>query len=127
MRFAAPERTGVARLASALNAEFAALVSHGPLGVDESIDWESPLWYRPSERTPSALGVLQIAGHTPLEMLRGDDSARMWASRGLYLIDPFVRRWVRLRESRLPAPLRYAVIDDGAVTVVEGEGYPPGY
>ena len=121
-RFTAQERGSAEQLAVALNAEFAGVVSLGPDRVDEAIDWESPLWYRPSERTPLARGIRQVAGHTPPEIVRGDGAeAETWASRGLHLVDPFVRRWVRIHESGQPAPLRYAVIDEGVVTVVEGE------
>jgi hypothetical protein len=127
VRFTTGERGSAEQLAAALNAEFAEAVSLGSAGVDEAIDWESPLWYRPSARTPSARGVLQVAGHTPIEVLRGDGAAETWASHGLHLVDPFVRRWVRVSESGWPAPLRYAAIEGGVVTVVEGEGHLSGY
>ena len=74
-RFAAQERGSAELLAAALNTEFARVVSRGPDRVDQAIDWESPLWYRPSERTPLAKEVLQVVGHTPPEVLRSEDAA----------------------------------------------------
>lgn len=127
-RFAPALRDNADLLASALNTEFAEAVSGGPDRADEEYDWESPLWYRPGEQAAPAQGVLQIAGHTPSEILRGDvAAAARWASRGLHLIDPFMRRWAQARKFSLPAPLRYAVVEDGEVIVVEGEGHISGY
>lgn len=113
----------VERLVAALNDEFSAAVRMGPGSATEGVVHEAgPLWYRPSEYLPPLSGVIQVAGHTPPEILHGDDAAHAWASRGVYLIDPFVRRWAGRRGYGLPIPLRYAVIEGSAVDVIEDLG-----
>jgi hypothetical protein len=120
-RFAEPVRGDIEQLAAALNAEFASTVRRGPdASAEKDIDWESPLWYRPSDRSLPAEGIRQVAGHTPPESLRGAEAAVMWASHGFHLVDPYARRWVHVRQHRLPVPLRYAVIEGGTVRLVEG-------
>ena len=115
---------GIEDLVVALNGEFAAAVMRGPGGVTGGpFQQNGPLWYRPTESLPPVSGVIQIAGHTPPEILDGDDIAGTWASDGLYLVDPFVRAWARRGGYRLPAPLRYAVIEQGEVSVVEDMGW----
>jgi len=121
-RFGTCVRRDARSLAAAINADFATTVSLGVDGANEARDLSSPLWYRPHEQTPPVIGVRQVAGHTPPEILRGDEAAEQWASRGLCLIDPFVRGWVRVGKRRSPVPLRYAVVEDGEVHVVEREG-----
>lgn len=106
-------------LVAELNDEFAEAVARGPGATGGPFHENGPLWYRPSESLLPVAGVTQVAGHTPPEILDGDDVAGTWASRGLYLIDPFVRAWTRRGGYRLPAPLRYAVIESGEVSLVE--------
>ncbi|HEY5433373.1 MAG TPA: hypothetical protein VIL06_08215, partial [Coriobacteriia bacterium] len=77
------------------------------------------LWWRPGSNGDPIPGVTQIAGHTPAEILAEADAAAHWAAKGVFLIDPYVRGW-RARDFLAPVPMRYAVIEDGAVRVVEG-------
>ncbi len=110
----------VGLLADALNAEFAGAVAMGPgVAVEGVIQEDGPLWFRPGSRPPPLSGVAQVAGHTPPEIMRCHDPARAWAARGLYLIDPFVRRWLARLRYGAPVPVRYAVIEDGEVSVIE--------
>jgi hypothetical protein len=53
-------------------------------------------------------------------MMADTDAAARWAQRGVHLIDPYVRGW-RRRGFLPPTPIRYAVIQDGAVRVVNGK------
>ena len=110
----------VERLVAALNEEFAGAVDLGPgIATEGVIHEEGPLWYRPCDRPAPLAGVLQIAGHTPPEILRGEDAAQAWAARGVHLIDPFVRRWLARLRYGAPIPVRYAVIEEGVVSVIE--------
>ena len=110
----------VGLLADALNAEFAGAVAMGPgVAAEDVIQEDGPLWFRPGSRPPPLSGVAQVAGHTPPEIMRCHDPAQAWAARGLYLIDPFVRRWLARLRYGAPVPVRYAVIEDGAVSVIE--------
>lgn len=70
-----------------------------------------PFWFRPPPftHTRPLAGVLQVAGHTPAMAELAED--------GFYMIDPGV--W--LVDFGEPLLFRYAVIEDGQVTVVEGE------
>lgn len=106
-------------LADQLNRELELAVA---LGSDsctcDALEEGGPLWYRPSEDLPPLGGVMQLAGHTPPELLWADGAAASWAKKGLFLIDPYVRRWVG-RGHPAPAPVRYAVIENSRVTVFE--------
>ena len=107
-------------LVAALNVGFAAAVQLGPgRSTSDVIGQEGPLWYRPSGHPRPLSETVQVAGHTPPEILTGADPAGEWAALGLHLIDPFVRRWGQGRGYGPPIPLRYAVIEDGTVSVVE--------
>lgn len=108
-------------LVAALNDAFAAAIRMGPGGAAGSVVYaDGPLWYRPSERLHPLSTVTQVAGHTPAEILPGGDAAAVWAERGFHLIDPFVRGWAQGRAFSPPVPLRYAVIENGEVSVVDG-------
>lgn len=110
----------VERFAEALNDEFRGAVEMGPgIATEGVIHEEGPLWYRPNDNPSPLPGIVQVAGHTPPEILRGDDPATAWAARGIFLIDPFVRGWAGRRGYSPPIPVRYAVIEDGKITVVE--------
>jgi hypothetical protein len=77
----------------------------GPLG---------PLWWRPSGRVAPLPGIIQVAGHTPPEILEG--RADRLEAHGLYLVDPFTRGWL-IAGRPDPPPCRYAVVEDGHVEV----------
>jgi hypothetical protein len=70
-----------------------------------------PFWFRPPPFTHARplAGVTQMAGHTPAMAELAKD--------GFYMIDPGV--W--LADFGEPLQFRYAVIEDGRVTVVEGD------
>lgn len=107
-------------LAAALNVGFAAAVQMGPGRSTSNVVGEGgPLWYRPSAHARPLTSPVQVAGHTPPEILAGGNPAHVWAAAGLHLIDPFVRRWGQARGYAQPVPMRYAVIEDGRVSVIE--------
>ena len=118
--FNAGARGSVERMVDSLNEEFAGAIDRGPgLATGGVVHPEGPLWYRPCDRLPPLAGLIQVAGHTPPEVLPGDSAARSWAQRGVYLTDPFVRRWLARLRYGAPIPVRYAVVEEGAVSVVE--------
>ncbi len=84
---------------------------------DGVCDEGGPLWYRPGRHSEPLRGVVQVAGHTPLALFRSEGEVERLAAAGMHLVDPHVRRW-RARGYSPPAPLRYAIIEAGAVTVV---------
>jgi hypothetical protein len=72
------------------------------------LGWDGPLWYRPDGLGgPPLRGCVQIAGHTPP---LGDEEES-----GLYLTDPDTRYGLGD-----PGRFRYALVEGGRVTVVEG-------
>ena len=112
-------RRDVARFAAALNEEFAGAVTLGMMATEGVVDEFGPLWYRPDDGPRPLVGVVQVVGHTPPELIGGVGEAQRWSAQGFYLVDPNVRGW-RGRGFGEPAPIRYAVIEDGAVRVVQG-------
>ena len=74
---------------------------------------EGPLWFRPerSARRIPLPGVVQIAGHTPPEVIEGTSGVL----HGFHLIDPHTYRG--LGDSRR---YRYALIENGRVRVEQG-------
>jgi len=110
------ERAGsVAVFAERLNVAFAQAMQ--PFGTGESDVLEDPggpLWWRPGWGAEPLPGVVQVVGHSPREMMRRLSGAEDWAERGIHLVDPYVRGW-RLRRFEPPVPVRYAVIEGGAV------------
>lgn len=124
-RFAVDAESGDAEggadlIARVLNHEFEVAVASRSRKAGSVVGSSGPLWWRPGSNGVPIPGVTQIAGHTPAEILDGADAAAHWAARGVFLIDPYVRGW-RARDFLPPVPIRYAVIEDGAVQVVEGE------
>jgi hypothetical protein len=107
-------------IAQVLNGEFEGAVASRSRKKGSVVGYSGPLWWRPGYDGEPLAGVTQVAGHTPPETIGEIGSAEHWAENGLYLIDPFVRGW-RLRGFEPPAPIRYAVVEDGAVRVVDGE------
>jgi len=109
----------VDRFVDALNEEFAGAVELGPMATEGVIDVDGPLWYRPSDDAPPLPDVVQVAGHTPPELFRRMgrvlDSTR---AAGMHFVDPWVRGW-QMRAYTEPTPVRYAVIENGTVTLVE--------
>jgi hypothetical protein len=72
------------------------------------LGWDGPLWYRPGGPGGAPLlGATQIAGHTPA--LGAEEES------GFHLIDPDARCGVGD-----PTRFRYALVEEGRVTVVEG-------
>lgn len=113
----APACGSVTEFVRGLNRAFReTIASRSPL-ADGVCDADGPLWFRPGDGAAPLRGVVQIAGHTPVALLRGEGDAERLAGQGLYLIDPHVRRW-RSHGYAPPVPLRYAVIEDGAVRVI---------
>jgi hypothetical protein len=108
-----------ASLAERLNTEFARAIEAGELAGGRVVDTEGPLWWRPGMGGEPLPGLTQVIGHTPVEVMHQPGAAELWAARGIYLIDPWVRGW-RQRGFEPPVPVRYAVIEDGSVRVVEG-------
>jgi 3',5'-cyclic AMP phosphodiesterase CpdA len=109
----------VAGLVETLNAGLAVAIESYLTTGDAEFDEAGPLWWRPGWGVEPLPGVVQVVGHSPLEMMRAQRDAEDWETRGIYLVDPYVRGW-RMRRFKPPAPVRYAVIEDGNVRVVEG-------
>ena len=89
------------------------------IGASEILGPDGPLWWRPLQAggvLPG--GVPQVAGHTPIELLRRRGAVRELERAGLHLVDPFTRGWVQ-RGRPDPPPCRYAVIESGRVSVEE--------
>jgi hypothetical protein len=76
-----------------------------------------PLWYRPMREAAPLGDVVQVAGHTPVSLLRDAHEVKRLSAGGFHLVDPNVRRW-RSEGFPPPAPLRYAVVEFGEVRVV---------
>ena len=108
----------VARFAAALNVQFRRAVALRGMAGGGVIEMGGPLWWRPDTGEMPLLGVTQIAGHTPREIVRSEGGVGCLAASGLHLVDPWVRGWGR-RGFGLPVPVRYAVIGDGRVRVVD--------
>jgi hypothetical protein len=76
---------------------------------------EGPVWYRPSNGVRPLAGITQVAGHTvPGEYLPWSRVAELEEA-GYFMIDPGVRYTQNL--DRVHA--RYAVIESGAVLIVD--------
>lgn len=118
-------------IANALNAEFVAELA--VLAESQPESWSTvahfrlvggqlgPLWFRPLDPDRVPLGLRQIAGHTPPDMLTPADREAV-AARGLLMIEPgsHSRRRGLLGALRPGAPtLRYAVIENGEAHLVE--------
>lgn len=110
---------GAERIAQVLNDEFATAIVARCRKAGSVVGLSGPLWSRPGLYGDPVPGVTQVAGHTPPKIMAEVDAAR-WAARAVYLIDPYVRGW-RDRGFLPPVPVRYAVIEGGAVRVVQGE------
>jgi hypothetical protein len=106
------------RIAQVLNEEFKTAVADGSRSMEGVVGAGGPLWWRPGRYGDPLAGVTQVIGHTPPESIGESDAAGHWARRGVYLIDPWVRGW-RRRDFRPPTPVRYAVIEDGAVRRID--------
>jgi serine/threonine protein phosphatase 1 len=109
---------GAELIAQVLNDEFAGAVATRSRKTASVAGYSGPLWWRPGFDDPPLAGIVQVAGHTPPEIIGEGGSAEDWAARGVHLIDPYVRGW-RLRGFRPPAPIRYAVIEDGVVRTAD--------
>ncbi len=101
------------RLVAHLNEEFLTSVRReletGDWDEDGIFGRSGPLWYRPTWSPLLPLeGVRQVSGHTPPQPELEAD--------GFWMVDPCV--W---RSLDCPRCFRYAVIQDGEVTVVERE------
>jgi len=112
--------TDVARLVGLLNLQFRLAVEAGDISHAPVVEMGGPLWWRPGRYDPAALGVKQVVGHTPREIAGGDDVIAELEAAGVYLIDPNVRGW-RGRGFAPPVPVRYAIIENGEVRVVDLE------
>jgi hypothetical protein len=113
------QRAGsLSALIHALNAELETALAQGASATNElAYDSGGPLWWRPGWSIPPLPDVVQVVGHTPPELPARWSPGVDWSQRGIHLIDPYVRDWVR-RGFRPPVPLRYAVIEGGAVSVI---------
>jgi hypothetical protein len=106
-------------LEACLNAEFLDAVRHeletGEWDRDGILGEDGPLWFRPAPwtRLSPLAGVSQVAGHTP-------PIAKLEAS-GFFMVDPC--DWSDDDDDRR---IRYAVIEDGRVRVVEAPLSPAG-
>ena len=109
-----PENT-----ARALNAEFDRAVAGSFPARGNIVGNSGPLWWRPDGWDAPMAGMCQVVGHTPPEIIDEVGSAARLMEKGVYLVDPFVRGW-RQRSFQPPTPIRYAVIEDGVVRLVEG-------
>jgi hypothetical protein len=119
-QFAAVTAQGtVADFAAHLNEEFREAIGSRDLVLDGVCGRGGPLWYRPRGGVAPLRGVMQVAGHTPVSLLHAQGEAERLADAGMHLIDPHVRRW-RALGFPPPPPLRYAVIEGGAVRVFSG-------
>ncbi len=107
----------VAGLVQTLNAGLERAIQSYLTTGDAEFDESGPLWWRPGWGVEPLPGVVQVVGHSPLEMMRARRDAEDWGARGIYLVDPYVRGW-KVRRFAPPPPVRYAVITDGAVRVV---------
>jgi len=116
-RFGEAGEGDVARFVAALNDEFRRAVESG-LWSEGVVEDDGPLWWRPGRGEPEVPELVQVLGHTPPEMLGSTDSVDALAKSGFYLIDPYVRKWAG-QGFPPPAPVRYAVIEVGAVRVVD--------
>ena len=117
--YAAAARGEVVRFVDALNAGFRGAVALGMLAAEGVVADDGPLWWRPCGREAVGLpGVVQVCGHTPPEILAAWDPDEPVGEHGLYLVDPWVREWEK-RDFCPPTPVRYAVIEGGAVRVVD--------
>lgn len=114
------DRSSAEFIAQLLNDEFAIAVASRSRKAGTVVGFSGPLWWRPGFDGDPVPGVTQVAGHTPPEILSGTDAAAYWAEKGIHLVDPYVRGW-RMRGFLPPTPVRYAVIEDGVVRVVEEE------
>ena len=108
----------VARFASALNEEFLGAIESGPLAGRGVVDVDGPLWWRPDRGVSELPGIVQVCGHTPLDLLAHGEATESLGERGLHLVDPWVRGWAD-RGFSPPTPVRYAVIERGTVRVVD--------
>jgi Calcineurin-like phosphoesterase len=104
-------------IARVLNDQFETAVASRSRKAGSVVGYSGPLWWRPGLNGDPVPGVIQVAGHTPPEMMAETGAAAHWAQKGILLIDPYVRGW-RMRGFVPPTPIRYAVIEDGAVRVV---------
>lgn len=116
---AVTEHGTVADFAEHLNRAFRDAIATRGLMRDGVVGADGPLWFRPRDGGSPLRGVVQVAGHTPIAVLHAEGGAEELAARGMYLIDPHVRRW-RAGGYTMPPPLRYAVVTDGQVRVVTG-------
>jgi hypothetical protein len=123
-RFAVDPESGLSGdaefIARALNEQFETEVARRSMKAGSVVGSSGPLWWRPGVWGDPVPGVIQVVGHTPPEMMAETDAAARWGQRGIHLIDPYVRGW-RRRGFLPPTPIRYAVIEDGAVRVVDGD------
>lgn len=108
----------VARFTAALNEQFLGAIESGPLATRAVVDAEGPLWWRPDRGVSELPGIVQVCGHTPVELLAHCAATDALDRRGLHLVDPWVRGWSD-RGFAPPTPVRYAVIEDGDVRVVD--------
>ena len=124
--YAAVARGEVARFVRALNAGFRGAVELGALAAGGVVADDGPLWWRPHGRDGVGLpGVVQVCGHTPRQIMRAWVPDESLGAHGLHLVDPWVRGWEK-RGFGPPTPVRYAVIEDGAVRVVDVAGVSVG-
>ena len=125
--FASVARGDVARFVDALNHGFRSAVDLGIEAVGGVVDDDGPLWWRPRGRQAVGLpGVAQVCGHTPREIMRAWAPDEPLGAQGLYLVDPWVRGW-ETRGFGPPTPVRYAVIEGGAVRVVDSTDVSVGH
>ncbi len=101
-----------------LNAELkSALAQAGSATNELAYDSGGPLWWRPGWSIAPLPEVVQVVGHTPPELPTRWSPGVDWSQRGIHLVDPYVRDWA-YRGFQPPVPVRYAVIEDGEVTVI---------
>jgi len=108
----------IERFTEALNDEFRGAVELGLWATEGVLDDDGPLWWRPGRGEVELPGVPQVLGHTPPELLGSRESVDRLAESGFYLVDPCVRSWAG-RGFSAPVPLRYAVIQEGTVRIVD--------
>lgn len=91
-------------------------LERGSIAFGDLTGMTGPLWFRPAGPGDLLAGVVQVAGHTPPEVLRDPKAAVRLRRAGFHIVDPYVRGWIREGRPE-PPPFRYAIVEAGSVRV----------